>query len=761
MRGFFKKHYLIIIIILLGIFFRFYNLGTPVFHTDEAEVYLASQNILESGAPKGFYRLPFYENAYLHESNSSMYEFEPTNYYKSNLVLKKGWLPYYITAFISIFGKNEFILRFPFALIGVISLFFFFKLTNLLFNKRTAYIASFFYAISPSLLFYERMVRYYSPMILFIILSVYFYVKAFKEDNKKDYFLGAVSLVLLFYTNILIFLSLVIALFIFWFTKRIKISKNLIYSDILILILTLPWILATGFLSNISKEPSQITAPIFQSITAGISNQGSLYFFFYLAIITLLINIIFRKNIIKTFLYWKSKNSNHLLLISLLTLLIVPYAFAPSSSFEEKLFLSLIPFSLILIAKLFDSILKLSDNKNFKYIIILSIVVISIVHVETSFGQKGHNILDLKEIISLDNNELYNTIEEIIKEQTAGNPLILTTSEQFPLMFYTNYPAQIIWPVRKEFIDNYDEELVIIETGFVEGTCNFFYQFVNPAFRCDNNKNYLNKINDCKGFAIDETTNLYYCKERKRFIGGGTGLFFSDFPKDSPPDFIWDQVSFPVAVDIDNHGESEVNKLKIVFTNDFGDREFDREKDEFIFEKTIPARKKISGEIITSSAYFNLGNLTFNHKLPLKSKIIDANVKLCYLYTTMIRIDTCEGSNNICGYDVSGAPIQIENIDYNELDFSFSTQNSAEGSIGSFENCKEGISDRIEVVSEYFECKKLNEKYSCKIDSSKIRKDSSYQIDINYDYQQEFHKSLLLRSRERNQHDYESFYQEK
>jgi len=759
MRGFLKKNYLIVIIVILGLFFRIYNLGEQTLHTDEAELYLASQNILKSGVPKGFYRVPFYENAYLYESNSSMYEFAPTNYYKSDLVLKKGWLPYYLTAFFSLFGKNEFLLRFPFALIGVISLFFFFKLTNLLFNKRTAFIATFFYAISPSLLFYERMVRYYSPMILFIILSTYFYVKAFKEDKKKDYFLGAVSLTLLFYSNVLIFLSLLIVLFIFWFTKKISISRNLIYSDILILILILPWILGTGFLWKIANEPGSITEPILQSITAGINNNGSLYFFFYLGLILLLINIFFKKKIHNKMFLWKNKSSNYLVLVYLLTFIIVPYLLAPSSSFEEKLFLSLIPFSLMVIAKLFDTIMKISDNKVFKYVIIILIIIISLVHIESSFGHKGHNIITLKEILVLEKNELYDDIEEIIKTQTARNPLILTTSEQFPLMFYTNYSAQIIWPVRKEFINNYDEELVIIETGFVEGTCNFFYRYVNPAVRCNNNKNYLGRINECKAFAMDETTNLYFCKKRKKFIGGGLGLFFSDFPENQPPDFIWDLEPFQVAVNVKNLGESNVDKLKIIFTQDFGGREFDTEKSEFLFNKKIAGRKKVSGEVITSEEFFDLGNVTFNHKLPLKLRYINASVKLCYPYTTMLRINICNDSLNICNYDVSGGPIQINSVSYDELNFNFSIYNSAEGSLGNFESCKEeNITKEVEFESDFFKCERLKYVFNCQADVPNIRKDDSYLISINYDYQQEFKKSLLLRSKERNKYDYENFY---
>lgn len=753
-----KKHYLLIIIIVIAIFFQFYNLHLPVMNTDEAEVYLASQSIFESGVPKGFYNIPFYENAYVYKSNSSMYEFAPTNYYKTDTVLRKGWLTYYITAFASLFGNNEFILRFPFALISIVATFFFFRLNKLLFNRRTAYIASFLFAVSPSLLFYGRMVRYYSPMILLIILSTYFLLKALHEDKQK-YFIGtALALALLFYTNILIFVSLILVFLIYLFIIKTKIRKSIIQSIILLLILILPWAFTSGFLWNLAKEPKSIVSAsfAFQSITAGINNQGLLNIILYVGIILLVANIFFRKNIKKTFIYWNNKKSSQLIFIYLIVMIILPWIIAPTSSFEEKLFLPLIPIALIVIARVFDSIMKLFKNKVFHYTIVLIILVLTFSSV-TVLGDKGHNSLPVSQIFNLEKDLMYEHIEEIIQSQTDNNLLILTTSNQFPMMFYTNYSAQIVWPVRKEFINNYDEELVIIETRAVEGTCNFFYQYVNPVLWCNSNKNYLERIKDCKAFAVDEEIILYYCKANNNFIGGGQGLFFPDFPKGSPPDFIWDKEPFSVAIDVENHGESNVEKLKVIFTDDFAGREFDTEKKEFVFEKNIQKQERINGEIITSKEHFDLGNTTFNHKLAQRLRYVNASVKLCYPYTTAIRIDICEDSLNICSYDISGGPVQISSIKIHNLNLNFSTNNNAEGEIGKFDECgKENPTKKIGVLSEAFKCTTAN-MFACEGIYSMIKEGNSYTINIKYDYQQEFRKSILLRSTERNQHDYENY----
>jgi len=755
-----NEYYVLAAIIVIAAILHFHNLGKPALHTDEAEVYLAAQNIFDSGVPKGFYRVPFYENAYLYSSNSSMYEFAPTNYYKTELVLRKGWVTYYIVAFFSLIGKDEFLLRFPFALIGLISIFVFYKLGELLFNKRTALIASFFYAVSPSLLFYDRMVRYYSPMILFILLSTYFFLKAYKSGDKKDYFFGTGALVLLFYTNILIFASFLTVIVLFGLIRRVKINKTIIQSALILVITTVPWILATRFLNKITGEPSHnffALKPgfIFQTITAGISAQGLLYIFLWVSAMVLLLNVLMRSKTPKVIL-WKEEETNKFLLLYIGVMIIIPLILSPPTSFEEKLFLSLTPFFLILIAKMFDSILDISKNNFFKYVVFTIIILVSFVNVGSVFGYESHDAISAKKIFSLEKDVVFEEIDQLIRDHTSNNPLILTTSDHFPLMFYTNFSVQTIWAVRESFIDNYDGELVIIEKGFVEGTCNFFYQYINPFERCGNNKNYLNKVVDCEEFVVGKDTTIYFCKEKKRFLGGNQGLFFSDFPKGSPPDFIWDLEPFSVALDVENWGEIDVDDLKVAFTGDFAGREFDRTQDFFVFNKTILGKKRIDGNTVQSKEQFELGTLTFNHKLLNKNQYINASVMMCYSYKTIIRVDVCKDSLDLCGLDVSGAPVQIGNIAHQELDLNFSIHNSAEGTIGDVDACgEENSTKRIKVTSDSFKCEPLKNSFNCQGIENRLKKDESYYITISYDYQQEFKKGILLRSKEKNSYDYE------
>ncbi len=761
---------ILIAIFILAILLNFFHLGQSTFGTDEAEIILASNNIFESGVPKGFYKVPFYENAFHIESNSSMYEFKPTNYANSDLVIMKGWFTYYLTAFFLLFGKSEFWLRFPFALMSIFSLFMIYKLSELLFNKRTALIASFFFAVSPSILLYNRMLRYFSPLILLLLASSYFFIKAFKTEDRKYYLYGTIAFVLLFYTHILACFTLGIVLLVYRLITYKNINKENLYSAGLFAIFTLPWILGVSFFKNIASQPKFFEFSnmvpnwfFFQSVIASIANQGLLYLFLELGIIILLLNILFHKKIKDYFFYWKNKDTNYFLLTFVVCFIFFPAIIAPFTGFEERLFLPLLPFFIIIAAKIFESILKISKHKHYKIAIILLLIIFSFVHVDSIFGRKGHNFLEYSSIIQKQDNEFISSIKTFLEENDVdNNTLILTTSEHFPLLFYTDNVAQMVWPVRKDFINNYRDELIIIEKEPLEGGCNFFNVYVNNAFRCANNKNYLEKIQNCKGYALTADTNLYHCKADTNFIGGSLGLYFADFPKDSPPDFIWDRHPFPVNLEINNFGEEVIlaNKAKLVFSKDFATDFFDSNKEPVFIPYDFKSVSFENNELNPGRVLFELGNISYQYKLTVKSKVIDASVRLCYPYTTKLRIDTCKDSVEVCSSDISGAPVGLDSINYyfddENVFLNFSVVNSAEGIIGSIENCEEyEETNEVKINSKKFKCEQ-NDKliFSCKAKKSELKKDSSYIIKINYDYQQEFSKSLLLRNKEFFERDY-------
>lgn len=98
----------------------------------------------------------------------------------------------YLLKFIDPSYSNQFITRLPFAVAGILSVYFFYKFLKLHFNEKTAFYASFFLATNGFLVAFSRIVQYQSYVVLFMILSLYLFSLAVKskEWEVKGIYLG-------------------------------------------------------------------------------------------------------------------------------------------------------------------------------------------------------------------------------------------------------------------------------------------------------------------------------------------------------------------------------------------------------------------------------------------------------------------------------------------------------------------------------------------------------------------------------------------
>ncbi|MFC1755919.1 ArnT family glycosyltransferase [Patescibacteria group bacterium] len=80
---------------------------------------------------------------------------------------------------------NELITRLPFAIAGALAVFFFFKLVEILFNKKVAFYSALFFATNGFFVALARISQYQSFVILFFILAIYYMVLANKEESYR------------------------------------------------------------------------------------------------------------------------------------------------------------------------------------------------------------------------------------------------------------------------------------------------------------------------------------------------------------------------------------------------------------------------------------------------------------------------------------------------------------------------------------------------------------------------------------------------
>ncbi|MCX6804603.1 MAG: glycosyltransferase family 39 protein [Patescibacteria group bacterium] len=167
--------FLLLAIVALAIFFRFYQLNTlpPGLHPDEAANGLDIFKILENRDLRIIYN---------------------TNGPREALFF------YFQAVFVLAMGNTITALRVAPALFGVLSVIVVFFATKEWFNRRTALITAFFFAINPWVVTIQRDGFRASLVPLFIALILLFGAKAYKTNKKIYYILAAVSLGLGFYT---------------------------------------------------------------------------------------------------------------------------------------------------------------------------------------------------------------------------------------------------------------------------------------------------------------------------------------------------------------------------------------------------------------------------------------------------------------------------------------------------------------------------------------------------------------------------------
>lgn len=146
-----KTSIILLVLIALGLWYRLIELGKYSFWTDEGHVAIFSRVILDRGKP-------VLENGY------------STGGYQ--------WLQYQLGAVSTkIFGLNNFAIRFPSVIFGILTIWLVYLLGKELFNKKVGLIAAFLTTFLKIEILWSRQARPYQALQFFYLLSAYFIYK--------------------------------------------------------------------------------------------------------------------------------------------------------------------------------------------------------------------------------------------------------------------------------------------------------------------------------------------------------------------------------------------------------------------------------------------------------------------------------------------------------------------------------------------------------------------------------------------------------
>lgn len=221
-----KRRFLLLLIIILAIVLRIFYLGKiPVgFYSDEASYGYNAYSVLKTGSDEYGNFLPL--------------AFKSFGDWKTPLYI------YFNVPFVWILGLSEVSLRLSSALLGIGAVILIYHLAKTLFkNISIALISSFFAAISPFNLQFNRMAHENNLVVFLILLGILFFVKSLKSSNYI--FLSALVFVLSIYTyhDARIFTPLfVLALGLIYRREISAFKKKLSLAIILSVLLLLPFV---------------------------------------------------------------------------------------------------------------------------------------------------------------------------------------------------------------------------------------------------------------------------------------------------------------------------------------------------------------------------------------------------------------------------------------------------------------------------------------------------------------------------------------
>src|SRR4030042_6500141 len=181
------KKLILILIILLAFFLRFYKLASyPALNADEAAIGYNAYSLIETGKDE--------------HANPWPIHFQSFNDYKPGLYF------YIVLPFVKFFGLNEMSVRVPNVFFGVATVYLIYLLTNELFKDKKYVLwnlpigiwSSFLLAISPWHIHFSRGGWEVNVATFFIILGLYLFQRSL--NNAKYLILSVVSFVLSFYT---------------------------------------------------------------------------------------------------------------------------------------------------------------------------------------------------------------------------------------------------------------------------------------------------------------------------------------------------------------------------------------------------------------------------------------------------------------------------------------------------------------------------------------------------------------------------------
>ncbi|MFA5135020.1 MAG: glycosyltransferase family 39 protein [Patescibacteria group bacterium] len=500
-----KKSTTVVVLVLFalgGMALRFAASGDRYLWNDEAETTINALQVLDVGYPNStFEGKPIYENASYIPSDDPKYAYESTNYYGSTYERNKGWLTYYYqAAFLKVFGFSTFNARLPFVLLFPAVLFVLYVLGKRLFNEKVALIASFILSVDWYSVMFTRQARYYALVVLLALLCLYAFYRAVTERRWRFYLLSALGLTLLFYTHIVAS----IAVGIFFILVHVYHSGG-------VRILATPKVLATVFIPVLLAIPWLVLVEFWTVFDTFSGTTTNVVWLFVIAIVVFAYFFVkyFMPQLVRFNLY-RFSSVNYLILFTLTIFTLKPIV-TPGESHGYRIFLELNAVMCLLFACWLYNFIK-QRAWTYRRWRLANAAVPLLVLLVSFFGIVGFTS-------GVGDTKIYDTdwvraaIVYLDERHIPKDAEILVTDQQMPFMLYSDYNVDLVWPIRKSYLDGHSGGLYFIFHYQVLHMTRFYREEVLQQIGSWDRLTFYDKLQACEPAEIYPDTYFYDCAE--------------------------------------------------------------------------------------------------------------------------------------------------------------------------------------------------------------------------------------------------------
>ncbi len=234
-KGSIKENTFLIVILLCAAALLFVNLGNQILWIDEANTAYLGKNTLKFGYPLAY------------DGKNILPPFFDGSLSKDLVWVEHPWAQYYLAAAsLAVFGNTTFAARFPFALLGFLSIIVVYCLVLKIHRGNTglANLAAVLLTLSVPFLLFARNSRYYALILFFGPLVVLTFLNWVEQPGRRTFAFFVLSSTLLFHSFFPLWFCLtftIILYFIVFVPKRGR-TAAFITAHLATALLIVPWI---------------------------------------------------------------------------------------------------------------------------------------------------------------------------------------------------------------------------------------------------------------------------------------------------------------------------------------------------------------------------------------------------------------------------------------------------------------------------------------------------------------------------------------